>query len=124
MRSAASLFSTGLVSLTIFGCGAATRDFATWDRNYSEIDMTVVSLGDTKEQIREKLGKPAAVIGSKAFTEGTVEVWSYEKWLSQFGRDYKEQEVWVYFTDGKLTQWGRPGDWEREADRIYEVRMR
>jgi hypothetical protein len=31
---------------------------------------------------------------------------------------------WLFFHDGSLVQWGEAGDWQEEADRIYEVRFR
>jgi hypothetical protein len=33
-------------------------------------------------------------------------------------------KYWMYFYDGKLVQWGEAGDWQREADQIYEMRFR
>lgn len=53
-----------------------------------------------------------------------MEVWSYEKWYARMGSDQKEEEYWLYFLNGELEQWGRPGDWSKEADRVYEIRYR
>ena len=39
-------------------------------------------------------------------------------------KKFTEKGLRNHFLDGKLQQWGRPGDWEREADRIYEIRIR
>jgi len=70
------------------------------------------------------LGPPANVVGSKAFDRGVVTVWSYERWDAKFGFDAKAEEYYLYFLSDRLEQWGRPGDWAREADRIYEIRVR
>jgi hypothetical protein len=31
---------------------------------------------------------------------------------------------WFYIVDGKLVRWGSPpGDWENEANRVYEIKF-
>lgn len=70
------------------------------------------------------IGDPVNVIGSKRFEKGVIEVWSYEKWHASMGIDRMEEEYWLYFLNGKLEQWGRPGDWAKEADKIYEIRYK
>lgn len=109
---------------TMTGCTFMHQDFDKYGKNYSQIPLHLLKIGDTTETVEEKLGKSVNIIGSKPFKDGLVEVWSYERWHAAFGEDYKEQEYWLYFLNGKLAQWGRPGDWQREADRIYELRVR
>lgn len=100
------------IALIIISCAASKG-----------INLSRISLGMTKEEVLEKLGKrPDNVIGSKQFPEGTVEVIQFSKydaWTAQLTERY-----WLYFLDGKLKQWGRPGDWKKEADQIYEFRNR
>jgi len=31
---------------------------------------------------------------------------------------------WLYFCEDELVQWGEAGDWEKEADRIYDMRFK
>lgn len=90
---------------------------------FHTIRLDKLQLDMTKEQVSQELGSPYNVIGSKRFPGGIVEVWEYRKysWIDQ---RQLEEEYWLYFFNGKLDQWGRPGDWSREADRIYEIRMR
>lgn len=106
------------------GCTLLNRDFDKYGKNYKKIPLQLISIGDNKENIKEKLGEPVNVIGSKQFEEGSIEVWAYEKWDARMGWDVLDQEYWLYFLDDELAQWGRPGDWRREADKIYEFRVR
>jgi len=106
------------------GCTFLHQDFDKYDKNYKSIELKKISLGGSKNDVIDSLGDPANVIGSKQYTNGTVEVWSYEKWHANLGLDNLEQVYWLYFLDEFLVQWGRPGDWRREADRIYELRAR
>jgi len=106
------------------GCTLLNRDFDKYGKNYKKIPFQLISLGDNKKNVKEKLGEPVNIIGSKQFEEGFIEVWSYEKWDARMGWDVLSQEYWLYFLDDDLAQWGRPGDWRREADSIYEFRVR
>jgi hypothetical protein len=89
------------------------------------IPLEKVNVGMPKADVLKVLGPPFNVVGSKPFPHGTVDVWEYRRYalVVESSNDVLEQ-YWLYFLDGKLTQWGRPGDWSKEADRVYEVRMR
>jgi hypothetical protein len=110
--------------LLLSNCTPMYQDFDKYGKNYRQIPLNLLSIGDPKEKVAEKLGPPVNVIGSKKFRGGIVEVWAYEKWHAGLGFDRKEEEYWLYFLNNRLEQWGRPGDWEKEADRIYEIRYR
>jgi hypothetical protein len=90
--------------------------------------LATLSLDQTREDVLERLGRPDAVRGAIRNKYGqAVEVWQYE--LSSYSGSIKglspyTQQYWLYFVDGVLAQWGQAGDWEAEADRIYEVRFR
>lgn len=100
------------------------KDFGNSNKNYNKIPLHLITIGDDKNKVESTLGAPINVIGSKKFENGIVEVWSYEKWQLVAGPDILEEEYWLYFLNGSLEQWGRPGDWRKEADRIYEIRFR
>ncbi len=110
--------------VTLNACTFMHKDFANYGRNYEKINLHLLNIGDDKQQVVTKIGDPVNVIGSKKFENGIVEVWSYEKWHATMGIDSIEEEYWLYFFNGELEQWGRPGDWAKEADRIYEIRYR
>jgi hypothetical protein len=124
-----------ILALFIAGC-------ATDSSNLSE-----VSLGMTKQEVRERLGSPTVARGALTNKYGqTVEVLEYKLAMpsdetvgSVVGKSAltvltlgmgaamfkgERRDFWLYFHDGKLVQWGQAGDWRKEADRIYEYRFR
>ena len=126
-----------MLMLTIFMVGCATDS-----SNLSE-----VSLGMTKQEVRERLGSPTVARGALTNKYGqTVEVLEYKLAMptdetvgSVVGKSAmtvitlgvgavafrgERRDFWLYFHDGKLVQWGQAGDWRKEADRIYDYRFR
>ena len=80
-----------------------------------------ISLGMNKGEVKKAIGPSDLVRGSMYAKDRTkIEVWEY---MEAIGSGLKRQ-YWVYFADDKLVQWGEAGDWEKEADRIYEFRWR
>jgi len=51
-----------------------------------------------------------------------LKVIQYSKYDPMYGG--LEERYWLYFWNDTLKQWGRPGDWLQEANKIYEVRER
>ncbi len=88
-----------------------------------------ISLDNTKETVLKQVGEPLAVRGAIKNKFGQiVEVWEY-RFCSGGEIDIPPYSsncdyYWLYFVDGVLAQWGEAGDWEKEADRIYEFRIR
>lgn len=77
----------------------------------------------TKQQVIYNLGKkPDNLIGSKAYPDGVIEVLQYTRTDVWYGQ--VQERYWLYFLNDQLKQWGRPGDWQREADHIYEIRVK
>ena len=64
-------------------------------------------LGMTVDEVRKTMGRPFAIRAAKKYDNGdTVEVWEYiTTRVSLFPKNY-----WVYFSNGKVVQWGEPGD--------------
>ncbi len=115
---------TVLILLTI-GC-AGCPGYSAWCRSsgypIEQLRLYNIEIGMAKGKVIENLGEPYNVIGSKTFESGIVEVWEYRRY--EPGSWVLKETYWVYFLNDKLAQWGRPGDWKSEADRIYELRMR
>ena len=89
--------------------------------------MSKISLGMAEKKARKTLGEPEDVIGSRYYEgEHVIKVLQYlEAEFSYTGdKDRLKKDYYLYFLDDKLVQWGRPGDWEKEADKIYEIRIR
>lgn len=79
-----------------------------------------LQLQQSKQQVQTAMGKPTAARGSMTNKYGQViEVWEYALYKPSSGLTF----YWLYFYNGKLVQWGQAGDWQREADRIYEIRF-
>lgn len=112
------------LSICTVSCTAMLQDFDRYGKNFNPVPLHRISIGQDKAGVEAALGAPANVIGSKSFPGGVVEVWEYQRWQANVGPDQLEERYWVYFLNGHVSQWGRPGDWEREADRIWEFRMR
>lgn len=85
-----------------------------------------LSIGMTRKEVITAMGEhiPLKIIGAKTYPNGTVEVGEYSDRKLVFGRGIVEESYYLYFVNDSLVQWGRPSDWQREADRVYEVRMR
>lgn len=87
------------------------------------IHLEDITIGMTKEQVRFQLHRnPDNVIGSKQYPSGLIEVLQYSRY-DPFTNELLER-YWLYFLDNTLKQWGRPGDWQKEADQIYEIRVK
>ena len=115
-----------VVGFAILGCtfNAWYGDFDKQKSLFESVPLHRLSIGYTKKQVEEALGAPPSVVGAKRFPDGIVEVWEYQQWKAVPGPDRIYQRHWIYFLNGEVFQWGRPGDWEKEADRIYEIRLR
>jgi outer membrane protein assembly factor BamE (lipoprotein component of BamABCDE complex) len=96
-----------LLCLVVTGCHtSATR-------------LTRLNLDMSKTEVRQIIGSPASARGSMRNKYGQViEVWDYV-----LSRDGKPVTYWLFFYDDKLGRWGAAGDWNKEADRIYEYRF-
>jgi hypothetical protein len=65
-----------------------------------------LQLGMTPDQVRKEIGSPYTVRASKVYEDGkTAEVWEYIAHIAIYPKDY-----WLMFENGKLVQWGEPGD--------------
>jgi hypothetical protein len=99
-------FAALLTICLLVGCKTTASQFAG------------LQLGMSKAAVVGQLGNPTIVRGAMQNKYGSViEVWEY---------DVQDRfwPMWLYFADGKLFQWGQPQDWQREAERIYEMRFR
>lgn len=91
---------------------------------YKKIDLAKLSLGMTKQQVSQALNKkPDNLIGAKQYPSGSLEVFQYTRNYDIIPTS-RDECYWLYFWNDSLSQWGRPGDWQKEADKIYELRIR
>lgn len=80
----------------------------------------------SKAEVKIAMGEhiPMKIIGSKTYENGIIEVGMYQDRYLVYGQGTVEEMYYLYFYNDVLQQWGRPQDWQREADRIYEIRYR
>jgi hypothetical protein len=81
---------------------------ATHSRNVSNL-----RLGMTPEEALDEMGRPYAIRSSKVFRDGTfTEVWEYIPGVFSVAlfADRYDKSYWLVFDNGKLVQWGEPGD--------------
>ena len=65
-----------------------------------------IRLGMTPDEVRKQMGEPYTVRAAKVFADGqTTEVWEYLSGFTLLPKDY-----WICFENGKVVQWGEPGD--------------
>ena len=85
-----------------------------------------LQLGMTKEEVVRVMGEPDAARGSmRNKYDQVIEVWEYLLFKTDEDAMYgRKTPYWLYFYNGRLVQWGEAGDWQREADRIHEIRFR
>lgn len=63
-------------------------------------------LGMTPDEVRKQMAMGYTVRAAKVFADGqTQETWEFSSGFSPTPKDY-----WVFFENGKVVQWGEPGD--------------
>lgn len=80
-------------------------------------------LGMTPDEVLEEMGTPYAVRAAKFYRDGTFqEVWEYIPSIFSVAlfADRYDKIYWVYFDDGRLVQWGEPGDYTGDEDMVLE----
>ena len=101
--------------LSVFLASCAVSEFPG-----KPIPMSELSIGMTKAQVEESLGKPYTIVGLRQYDHATMEVWSYRKYSWDRYQYYLVEEYWIYFLNGRVEGWGPAGEWVVEADRIYK----
>ena len=88
-------------------------------------ELQKLRLDMTKNEVLNQMGKPDIARGAiRNKYSQVIEVWQYKLTTQPLWGAWETNDYWLYFCDGTLVQWGEAGDWNREADRIYEVRFR
>jgi len=67
----------------------------------------------TPDQVRKIMGDPYTVRAAKTYEGGeTAEIWEYiaPVFSAAAFSDKYDKSYWVFFQNGKVVQWGEPGD--------------
>ena len=95
MRTARGLLAGLMLVLGLSAC-------ASWNVNVGKLQ-----LGMEPEAVREAIGKPFTIRAAKVYdNEEWTEVWEY----LPPAFTWTPKTYWVYFKNGKVVQWGEPGD--------------
>jgi len=89
-------------------------------------DMNKVSIGMTEESAYKSLGRnPDVTIQVKQYSSGTLKVVEYTTNVANDAGVYNDAKrpgkYWLYFFNGKLAQYGRPGDLQAESEHIVSM---
>ena len=106
MRRASGILGGLILALVLGAC-------ASWNVNVDKLQ-----LGMEPEAVREAIGQPYTIRAAKVYQgEDWSEVWEYlPPWFTWTPKTY-----WVYFENGKVVQWGEPGDFTgRPAPAVIE----
>ncbi len=106
MRKASGILAGWVIALTMGAC-------ASWNVNVAKLQ-----LGMEPEAVREAIGKPFTIRAAKVYDgEEWTEVWEYLP--PSF--TWTPKTYWVYFENGRVVQWGEPGDFTgRPAPAVIE----
>ena len=74
--------------------------------------VSQLKLGMSADQVVDKMGEPFSIRAAKAYENNEwAEVWEYiPSMFSLFPKGY-----WIYFENGKVVQWGEPGDFSGQS---------
>lgn len=71
------------------------------------VDISQLQLGMEPEQVQDAIGRPFAIRAAKIYSgEEWSEVWEYLPPVFT----WEPKTYWIYFENGKVVQWGEPGD--------------
>lgn len=96
----------GLLAVLLFsGC-------ASWNTNVGQLQ-----LGMDPEKVRDAIGEPFTIRAAKLYSdEEWAEVWEY----LPPAFTWNPKTYWVYFENGRVVQWGEPGDFTGSAGTIRD----
>lgn len=105
MRTASGILAGLMLALGLGACSAMN------------VNVGKLQLGMEPEAVREAIGKPSTIRAAKVYEgEEWTEVWEY----LPPGFTWTPKTYWVYFENGKVVQWGEPGDFTGSAASIKE----
>jgi outer membrane protein assembly factor BamE (lipoprotein component of BamABCDE complex) len=95
--------------MAVFGSGCMSTPSA---------HIVQLQLGMTTDQVKKIMGSPFTVRASKQYENGeSSAVWEYiaPVFSSAAFSDKYDKTYWIMFENGKVVQWGEPGDFSGES---------
>jgi len=101
------IFLSALLAVLFLAAGCAS-----WNTNVS-----LLQLGMDAQQVRDAIGDPFVIRSSKLYADGgSSEVWEY----LPPAFTWSPKTYWVYFENGRVVQWGEPGDYTGSASNVRD----
>lgn len=73
----------------------------------TNVKVARLKLGMTPDEVIRQIGKPYTIRAAKVYEDNEwAEVWEY----LPPSLTWNPKTYWVYFENGKVVQWGEPGD--------------
>jgi outer membrane protein assembly factor BamE (lipoprotein component of BamABCDE complex) len=95
MRTASGILAGLMLALGLSACASMN------------VKVGKLQLGMEPEAVREAIGTPFSIRAAKVYAgEEWAEVWEYLPPVFT----WTPKTYWVYFENGKVVQWGEPGD--------------
>ncbi|MDR0994378.1 MAG: hypothetical protein LBN38_07445 [Verrucomicrobiota bacterium] len=95
MRIASGILAGLMMAFVLSAC-------ASWN-----VDVSRLQLGMEADAVQDAIGKPFAIRAAKVYSdEEWSEVWEY----LPPAFTWEPKTYWIYFENGKVVQWGEPGD--------------
>lgn len=101
MKIMVKMFLAFMVVAVVTGCGTPSQRVGN------------LRLGMTPEEVLDEMGRPYAIRAAKMFRDGSFqEVWEYIPSVFSVAlfADRYDKTYWIFFDDGRVVQWGEPGD--------------
>ncbi|MGJ1264808.1 hypothetical protein ACR78F_02135 [Sphingobacterium spiritivorum] len=110
-----------LILLTIFIFGSCKMISGT-----SGPDFTKIHVGMVKEDVIKQIGKPGAIVSSKKYDDGILEVHEYYTWQPEVVIDSTTiyRQYWLFYFNNELQEWGTKKSYSPEDYDIYYRRFR
>ena len=79
-------------------------------------DMSLISLGMSKENVIQRIGKPNMVVIAQSTEDGPLEVYEYMPGeVNSYTDQVERRPIWVYFLNNEVIEWGPGEDWQKDA---------
>ena len=73
----------------------------------ANVDVSRLKLGMSPAEVVDQIGRPYTIRAAKTYDDNQwTEVWEYMPPFFSF----RPKGYWIYFENGKVVQWGEPGD--------------
>lgn len=105
MKKISAVLIVFVIGILVAGCAAPAKR------------VKLLKLGMSPDEVREQMGDPYTVRAAKIYENGEwTQIWEYQ--APPFAVNPKD--FWMYFENGKLVQWGEPGDFTGDSEVVQE----